>query len=234
MIRTLGRSALTVVHELGEISLFGVGAMRGFCGQRHRLAKLIAATHEIGVRCFPIVAIVGLFTGLVMGLQLYYTLVKFGGESALGTAVALSLIRELGPVLTALMVVGQAGSAMSSELGIQRNDEQIDGPAALRRKTRPAAGKKRPAAGEKRPVAGRVQASCSPTCDIKLHHGCSEYSETLPNLRRQVLPRGLQCDAGYDPQGRPHCSRSSPSRHIWGARCRTTSWRSTRHHGWCP
>ena len=61
-----------------------------------------------------------------MGLQLYYTLVKFGGESALGTAVALSLIRELGPVLTALMVVGQAGSAMASELGIQRNDEQID------------------------------------------------------------------------------------------------------------
>jgi len=126
MIRTFGRSALTVVHELGEISLFGAGALRGFLGQRHRLAKLIQATHEIGVRCFPIVAIVGLFTGLVMGLQLYYTLVKFGGESALGTAVALSIIRELGPVLTALMVVGQAGSAMSSELGIQRNDEQID------------------------------------------------------------------------------------------------------------
>jgi phospholipid/cholesterol/gamma-HCH transport system permease protein len=61
-----------------------------------------------------------------MGLQLYYTLVKFGAESALGTAVALSIIRELGPVLTALMVVGQAGSAMASELGIQRNDEQID------------------------------------------------------------------------------------------------------------
>jgi phospholipid/cholesterol/gamma-HCH transport system permease protein len=113
MIRTFGRSALTVVHELGEISLFGAGAIHGFFNQRHRVAKLI-------------VAIVGLFTGLVMGLQLYYTLVKFGGESALGTAVALSLIRELGPVLTALMVVGQAGSAMASELGIQRNDEQID------------------------------------------------------------------------------------------------------------
>jgi phospholipid/cholesterol/gamma-HCH transport system permease protein len=90
------------------------------------VSKLTVAVHEIGVRCFPIVATVGLFTGLVMGLQLYYTLVKFGAESALGTAVALSLIRELGPVLTALMVVGQAGSAMASELGIQRNDEQID------------------------------------------------------------------------------------------------------------
>jgi phospholipid/cholesterol/gamma-HCH transport system permease protein len=126
MIRTLGRSALSVVFELGEISVFGFGAVAGFFVQRNRMAKLIQAIHEIGVRCFPIIATVGLFTGLVMGLQLYYTLVKFGAESALGTAVALSLIRELGPVLTALMVVGQAGSAMASELGIQRNDEQID------------------------------------------------------------------------------------------------------------
>ena len=126
MIHTLGRSALTVIHELGEISVFGYNALGRFSGQRHRLAKLVTAIHEIGVRCFPIVAIVGLFTGLVMGLQLYYTLVRFGAESALGTAVALSLIRELGPVLTALMVVGQAGSALASELGIQRNDEQID------------------------------------------------------------------------------------------------------------
>jgi phospholipid/cholesterol/gamma-HCH transport system permease protein len=126
MIRAFGRSALTVVYELGEISLFGLAALRGFVAQRHRFSKLTVAVHEIGVRCLPIVATVGLFTGLVMGLQLYYTLVKFGAESALGTAVALSLIRELGPVLTALMVVGQAGSAMASELGIQRNDEQID------------------------------------------------------------------------------------------------------------
>ena len=126
MIHILGRSALTVIHELGEISVFGSSALSRFFLQRHRLTKLVSAIHEIGVRCLPIVAIVGLFTGLVMGLQLYYTLVKFGAETALGTAVALSLIRELGPVLTALMIVGQAGSALASELGIQRNDEQID------------------------------------------------------------------------------------------------------------
>lgn len=126
MIRALGRSALTVVHELGEISLFGLGALRGFVGQRRRLAKLVVAIHEIGVRCFPIVLTVGMFTGLVMGLQLYYTLVQLGAEAALGDAVGLSIVLELGPVLTALMVVGQAGSAMASELGIQRNDEQID------------------------------------------------------------------------------------------------------------
>ena len=126
MINTLGRSALTLVFELGEISTFGWVAIRGFVWQRHRLGKLMQAIHEIGLRCVPIIATVGLFTGLVMGLQLYYTLVKFGAESALGAAVSLSLIRELGPVLTALMIVGQSGSAMASELGIQRNDEQID------------------------------------------------------------------------------------------------------------
>lgn len=126
MIRLLGRSALTVVFELGEISLFSLAALRGFFTQRHRLAKLTIAIHEIGVRCLPIVFTVGLFTGLVMGLQLYYTLVRLGAEAALGDAVGLALVRELGPVLTALMVVGQAGSAMASELGIQRNDEQVD------------------------------------------------------------------------------------------------------------
>lgn len=126
MIRTLGSFALGTVHELGEISLFSLSSLAGYGTQRHRGKKLVTAIYEIGVRCTPIILTVGLFTGLVMGLQLYYTLVKFGAESALGTAVALSLIRELGPVLTALMIVGQAGSAMASELGIQRNDEQID------------------------------------------------------------------------------------------------------------
>lgn len=126
MIAALGRGALSVVSELGEITVFGFSSCSAYVRQRRRAAKLTSAIHEIGVRCVPIVAIVGLFTGLVMGLQLYYTLVKFGAESALGTAVALSLIRELGPVLTALMIVGQAGSALASELGIQRNDEQID------------------------------------------------------------------------------------------------------------
>jgi len=126
MIQSLGRAALNSVHELGEITLFSVDSLRGYCVQPRRLSKLVAAVHEIGLRCVTIVLIVGLFTGLVMGLQLYYTMVKFGAEGALGTAVSLSLIRELGPVLTALMIVGQAGSAMASELGIQRNDEQID------------------------------------------------------------------------------------------------------------
>jgi len=126
MIQSLGRAALNSVHELGEITLFGADSLRGYFVQPRRLPKLVSAIHEIGLRCLTIVLIVGLFTGLVMGLQLYYVMVKFGAEGTLGTAVSLSLIRELGPVLTALMIVGQAGSALASELGLQRNDEQID------------------------------------------------------------------------------------------------------------
>ena len=73
-----------------------------------------------------IVLFIGLFTGVVLGLQGYYTLVRFGSEGLLGPAVAFTLIRELGPVLTALMVVGQAGSALAAELGAQRHSERID------------------------------------------------------------------------------------------------------------
>lgn len=80
----------------------------------------------MGVRCVPIILTVGCFTGLVIGLQGYHTLSKFGSEYILGATVSLSLITELGPVLAALMLVGQAGSAIAAELGIQRNSEQID------------------------------------------------------------------------------------------------------------
>lgn len=83
------------------------------------------AMFEQGVRCLPVILIVGMFTGLVLGLQGYYVLNRFGSESLLGTLVSLSIVRELGPVLAALMLVGQAGSALAAELGIQRNTEQI-------------------------------------------------------------------------------------------------------------
>ena len=87
--------------------------------------RIVRAGFEQGVRCLPVILIVGLFTGLVLGLQGYYVLNRFGSESLLGTLVSLSLVRELGPVLAALMLVGQAGSALAAELGIQRNTEQI-------------------------------------------------------------------------------------------------------------
>lgn len=72
------------------------------------------------------VLIVGAFTGLVLGLQIYHVLSRLGSEGAVGTINSLALIRELSPVLASLMVVGQAGSAVAAEIGIQRNSEQID------------------------------------------------------------------------------------------------------------
>ena len=73
-----------------------------------------------------IIMLVGLFTGMVLSLQSYHTLVKVGAQGALGTLVALSLVRELGPVLTAIMITARAGSAITAEIGIQRISEQID------------------------------------------------------------------------------------------------------------
>ena len=126
MIRKLGNRSISLVNELGELAIFGGTSLVSLFPQRNRLEKLIRAIYEIGVRCVPITLIVGLFTGLVLGLQLFYVLTKFGSESLLGQAVALSIIMEIGPVFTAIMIVGQAGSALSAELGIQRNAEQID------------------------------------------------------------------------------------------------------------
>ena len=94
--------------------------------RRKQFTAIVQHVNIIGVKTVNIVALVGFFTGMVMGLQLYYTLVKYGSTGVLGSAVALSLIRELGPVLTAIMITARAGSSMTAEIGIQRNSEQID------------------------------------------------------------------------------------------------------------
>jgi phospholipid/cholesterol/gamma-HCH transport system permease protein len=88
--------------------------------------RIIARIHFIGAKSLVVILLTGAFTGMVMGLQVFYTLTKFGSEAFLGPAVALSLIRELGPVLCALMVTGRAGSALTAEIGIMRITEQID------------------------------------------------------------------------------------------------------------
>jgi phospholipid/cholesterol/gamma-HCH transport system permease protein len=92
----------------------------------YKISPVIRQIHFIGARSFFVIFFTGGFTGMVLALQGYYTLRKFGSEGLLGSAVALSLIRELGPVLAALMVIGRAGSAITAEIGIMRNSEQID------------------------------------------------------------------------------------------------------------
>ena len=87
---------------------------------------IVRQIYFFGARSVTVILIVGLFTGMVLGLQGYHNLKQFGSEELLGSAVALSLIQELGPVLTALMVIGRAGSAICAEIGIMRHSEQID------------------------------------------------------------------------------------------------------------
>ncbi len=125
MLRGLGRHTLSFIHDVGDFALFAVRSFGAVAGSRKLARRVARAVFEQGARCLPVILIVGLFTGLVLGLQGYYVLNRFGSESLLGTLVSLTLTRELGPVLAALMLVGQAGSALAAELGIQRNSEQI-------------------------------------------------------------------------------------------------------------
>ena len=125
MLRAVGRHSLSIVHELGDFALFTGRSFRSAAGSRKLGRRILRAIFEQGVLCLPVILIVGVFTGLVLGLQGYYVLNRFGSAGLLGTLVSLSIVRELGPVLAALMLVGQAGSALAAELGIQRNTEQI-------------------------------------------------------------------------------------------------------------
>jgi len=90
------------------------------------LRRIVKQINFIGVKTTLVIVLTGSFTGMVLALQTYYALVKFGAETSLGPVVSLSLIRELGPVISALMVTGRAGSALTAEIGIMRISEQID------------------------------------------------------------------------------------------------------------
>ena len=126
-----GRKALSLNNDLGAMAIF---FFRSFVMIFHpkQIPEIVQQIYFIGAKSAQIVMLVGLFTGMVMGLQLYYTLIKFGSVGVLGTAVALSLIREMGPVLSAIMITARAGSAMTAEIGIQRISEQIDALSTMR------------------------------------------------------------------------------------------------------
>ena len=91
-----------------------------------QVRKVEQQIYFIGLKSVFVICLTGAFTGMVLGVQGYYALVKYGSAGALGSAVALSLVREMGPVLTAIMVIARAGSAMAAEIGIMRISEQID------------------------------------------------------------------------------------------------------------
>lgn len=122
----LGDSCLSFLEQGGRMGIFLFACLFRLVTPPYPIFPVVRQAHFIGVRSVFVILFTGAFTGMVLGLQGYYTLRKFGSEGLLGSAVALSLIRELGPVLTALMVVGRAGSAICAEIGIMRNSEQID------------------------------------------------------------------------------------------------------------
>lgn len=123
---TLGRVVINTVNEIGGMCIFFFQGFVLIFSSWKQIPKIVHQTYFIGVKSVAVIALIGIFTGMVLGLQGYYTLVKFGSEGMLGAAVALSLIRELGPVLTAIMITGRAGSSISAEIGIMRISEQID------------------------------------------------------------------------------------------------------------
>ena len=92
---------------------------------------LLRQIRFLGSKSMVVIILTGSFTGMVLALQLFYTLRKFGSDALLGPAIALSLIRELGPVLSALMITGRAGSALAAEIGMMRSSEQIDALTAM-------------------------------------------------------------------------------------------------------
>ena len=120
-----GRKVISWVDHMGAAAIFLAKACIMIFRPK-QIPGIIQQVYYIGAKSITIIMLVGFFTGMVLGLQSYHALVKFGAQGALGTLVALSLVRELGPVLTAIMITARAGSAMTAEIGIQRISEQID------------------------------------------------------------------------------------------------------------
>lgn len=123
---TIGGATLRWLSGMGAGVLFLISAVSWVFRPPAKLNLIVLHLRTIGVDSLLVVLMAGLFTGMVLGLQGYYSLRKFNAESFLGSVVALSLLRELGPVLSAFMVTGRTGSAMAAELGSMRVTEQID------------------------------------------------------------------------------------------------------------
>jgi phospholipid/cholesterol/gamma-HCH transport system permease protein len=126
-IRELGRSTLYRVQTLGRASVFLVQIFAGMTGMLTRPGLLIRQLYSVGVLTLIIILVAGLFVGMVMALQSYYALVDFGAEDSVSVMVVLSLLRELGPVVTALLFAGRAGSALTAEIGLMKATEQLSG-----------------------------------------------------------------------------------------------------------
>ncbi len=127
VVESLGLKSLNVVYHLGALSIFAGRVARALALPPVRVRRFVDEVFDVGVLSLAIVCASGAAVGAVLGLQGYNALVRFGAEQSLGAVVGLSLVREFGPVLTALLVTGRAGSAMAAEIASMVTTEQLDG-----------------------------------------------------------------------------------------------------------
>jgi phospholipid/cholesterol/gamma-HCH transport system permease protein len=126
IINRVGEKVIQICDTIGEYSEFVFQTFFIMFTRRLKLEKLITQMEVVGVDSFAISVLTGIFAGAVITLQTYYGFTKFGSENMIGPVVALTLTRELGPVLTGLMVTGRSGSGITAEIGTMRITEQVD------------------------------------------------------------------------------------------------------------
>jgi phospholipid/cholesterol/gamma-HCH transport system permease protein len=126
LITKLGTSIMDNVQDAGKMGRFFFSLFKSVFRFAWRIRNVLKQIVFIGVKSSFVIILTGTFTGMVLGLQGFYSLNKFGATTLLGPTVAISLIRELGPVLTALMIAARAGSALTAEIGSMRVTEQLD------------------------------------------------------------------------------------------------------------
>lgn len=125
-LEIVGKKASQLVSEMGKVIIFLGHTLRWTTSTPFYLKNLLKQMEQIGVNSVPVVLTTAISTGMVLALQSYTGFKRFGAESLIGAVVSLSMTRELGPVLTGLMVAGRAGAAMAAELGTMKVTEQID------------------------------------------------------------------------------------------------------------
>lgn len=124
-IRQLGQAGITVCQRLGRSGVFLISTVVRRPMLKKTFPVLVQQLFAVGVLSLVIIAVSGLFVGMVLALQGNHILTKFGSEDQLGQLVALSVTRELGPVLSALLFAGRAGTSLTAEIGLMRTTEQI-------------------------------------------------------------------------------------------------------------
>ena len=130
-ISSLGNIAIYAVSILGDFGIFAAQAFGWMLRRRPAPGTLMPSFYLVGVRSVPVVAITGMFIGMVMAVQMYNQFNKMGMATRLGSIINITIVRELGPVLAATMLAGRVGSAMAAELATMRVTEQVDALSCL-------------------------------------------------------------------------------------------------------